>query len=266
MLDWPFHTGFNVVNTILLVGFIPQLVKWSEKMVKSKGKSDELFHLEFIDTGILSTPDLSILEAKKEIAKFGILIQKMANMTKPLLFEKNPKQIEKIATRIHKYEDITDRIEVEVVKYLNKIAEGNLTEQTATQIRGMNSMVNDLERIGDVFYQISKTYERKTAERLWFTPEQRTNLNQLFELVDDAIIIMCDNLNAPREKVQLEKAYLAEKKINQFRNKLRKEYLENLTNDNLNIKGGMIYNDLFSSLEKAGDLIINISEAIVGKV
>lgn len=263
-----FLTVFNILNALLLVWFIPQLIKIAEKTVKSKGASDEVFHLEFIGSGILNTADLSILEAKKEIAKFGILTERMSKMTRSLLFEKNPKQFEKTLNRIKKYEDITDKIEIEVVKYLNKLSEGDLTLQTATRIRGMNSMVNDLERIGDIFYQLSKTIERKTEEKLWFTPEQRNNITKLFDLVDEALVIMNENLNEHQDKVVLDKANEAENKINTKRNELRKDYLESLSNTSAdaNFKAGMIYNDLFSSLEKVGDHIINVSEAIVGKV
>jgi phosphate:Na+ symporter len=263
-----FYTVFNLLNTLLLVWLIPQLIKIAEKTVKSKGASDEVFHLEFIASGILNTADLSILEAKKEIAKFGILTERMSKMTCSLLFEKNPKQFEKTLNRIEKYEDITDKIEIEVVKYLNKLSEGDLTLQTATRIRGMNSMVNDLERIGDIFYQMSKTIERKTEEKLWFTPEQRNNITKLFDLVDEALIIMNENLNAHQDKVILDKANEAERKINTKRNELRNDYLENLSSQDTdtNFKAGMIYHDLFSSLEKVGDHILNVSEAIVGKV
>ncbi len=263
-----FQTLFYICNALVLVWFIPQLIKFSEKMVKSKGASDEVFHLEFIGTGALSTADLSILEAKKEIAKFGSLTERMSKMTRSLLYEKNPKEFEKILNRIEKYEDITDKIEIEVVKYLNKLAEGDLTSHTAKRIRGMNSMVNDLERVGDIFYQMSKTIERKTEEKLWFTPEQRNNLSKLFDLVDEALLIMCENLKEHQDSVNLDKANEAENKINTKRNELRKSYLESLSNTdaNANFKSGMIYNDLFSSLEKVGDHVINVSEAIVGKV
>jgi phosphate:Na+ symporter len=261
-----FHTIFNVTNALVLVWLIPNFVRLGERMVKSKGRSDEVFHLEFIGTGLLSTADLSILEAKKEIAKFGNLTIRMSTMTRSLLFEKNTREFEATLNRIKKYEDITDRIEIEVVKYLNKLSEGDLTLQTASRIRGMNSMVNDLERIGDIFYQMSKTIERKTNEKLWFTPEQRNNLSQQFDLVDEALEIMCENLVAHHDKVSLEKANDAERKINEKRNDLRKAYLEGLSNQDSNFKAGMVYNDLFSSLEKVGDHIINVSEAVVGKV
>lgn len=261
-----FHTIFNVTNALVLVWLIPNFVRLGERMVKSKGRSDEVFHLEFIGTGLLSTADLSILEAKKEIAKFGNLTIRMSTMTRSLLFEKNTREFEATLNRIKKYEDITDRIEIEVVKYLNKLSEGDLTLQTASRIRGMNSMVNDLERIGDIFYQMSKTIERKTSEKLWFTPEQRNNLSQQFDLVDEALEIMCENLVAHHDKVSLEKANDAERKINEKRNDLRKAYLEGLSNQDSNFKAGMVYNDLFSSLEKVGDHIINVSEAVVGKV
>ncbi len=261
-----FHTVFNVVNTLIFIWFIPQLVSFAEKTVKSKKASDEKFHLEFIGAGFLSTADLSILEAKKEIAKFGSLTQRMSRMTRSLLFEKNPKQFELVLKRIRKYEDITDKIEVEVVKYLRKLGEGDLTSHTVERIRGMNKMVNDLERIGDIYYQMSKTINRKVAEKLWFTPEQRNNISEMFDVVDEALVIMCENLSVSHEKVRLDKAIEAEKKINQKRNELRTNYLAEISNQDPNFKAGMIYNDLFSSLEKVGDHIINVSEAIVGKV
>lgn len=261
-----FHVFYASINMLLCLWFIPKFTQIAQKMVKSKGRSDEVFHLEYINMGNLSTADLSILEAKKEIAKFGNLTQRMSRMVRSLLYEKNPRDFDKILERIKKYEDITDRIEIEVVQYLNKLSDGNLTIQTASRIHGMNSMVNDLERIGDIFYQMSKTIERKTEEKLWFTPEQRNNLAKMFDLVDDALAIMYQNLIEHHDKVSLDQANLAETKINERRNELRKNYLENLSNQDANFKAGMVYNDLFSSLEKVGDHVINVSEAVVGKV
>jgi phosphate:Na+ symporter len=262
-----FHTGFNLLNVLLLIGFVPQLVRLAERMVKSKGAADEVFHLDYIGTGIMATPELSLLEAKKEIAKFGGLTSKMSNFTRELLNEKNPKKQKLILEKVAKYEDITDRVEVEVANYLNKISEGGLSEETAGRIRGMNSIVNDLERIGDVFYQMSKGIERKDELKIWFTPEQRKNLFALFDLVDEAFVIMVANLKEHHGGVLLDPAQTAERRINEKRDTLRNEYLKNISDDKEhNIQGGLIYNDLFSSLEKVGDHIINVSEAVVGKI
>lgn len=262
-----FHTVFNLANVLILIWFVPQLVRIAERTVKSRGAADEAFHLDYIGTGIMATPDLSLLEAKKEIAKFGEITSRMSKFTRTLLYEKNEKKVKNLQEKIAKYEEITDRVEVEVALYLNKISEGELSEQTAARIRGMNSIVNDLERIGDIYYQISKTIERKNEEKAWFTPEQRNKLGEMFDLVDDAFTIMCDNLVAHHDGVVLDKAKSAEKRINEFRDELRKEYLEGLSdNTEINFRAGMIYSEIFSSLEKVGDHIINVSEAVVGKI
>jgi phosphate:Na+ symporter len=262
-----FHTAFNALNVLILIWFVPQLVRIAERTVKSRGAADEVFHLDYIGTGIMATPDLSLLEAKKEIAKFGEITSKMSTFTRALLYENNQKVKKELFEKIAKYEDITDRVEIEVANYLNKISEFELSPETASRIRGMNSIVNDLERIGDIFYQMSKSFEAKDEQKIWFTQEQRNSLTELFDLIDDAFSIMIRNLNAHHDGVLIQSAIEAEKRINDKRNELRKEYLENISdNQEYNIKGGMIYNDLFSSLEKVGDHIINVSEAIVGQI
>jgi len=262
-----FHTLFNFLNVILLIGFVPQLVNLATRTVKSRGAADEVFHLDYIGTGIMSTPELSLLEAKKEIAKFGELTSRMSNFTRELLYEKNAKKSKIILEKIAKYEDITDRVEIEVANYLNKISEGGLSVETASRIRGMNSIVSDLERIGDIFYQMSKSIERKDEQKIWFTPEQRNSIGEMFTLVDQAFKLMVENLKAHHGGVLLDPAKLAEQRINEKRDELKNEYLESITdNQDHNMKGGLIYNDLFSSLEKVGDHIINVSEAVVGKI
>jgi len=262
-----FHTSFNLINVILLIGFVPHLVRLAEKTVKSKGAADLVFHLDYIGTGMMATPELSLLEAKKEIAKFGGITSRMSKFARSLLYEKSPKVKKEIHDRIAKYEDITDRVEIEVANYLNKISEGELSPETSARIRGMNSIVNDLERIGDIYFQISKNIERKNEEKIWFSPEERNNLKAMLDLVDDAFEIMNYNLNAHHDEVTLEKASVAEERINAKRDELKKEYFENISNrQDYNIKGGMIYNDIFSAIEKVGDHIINVSEAIVGRI
>lgn len=262
-----FHTTFNLLNVLILIWFVPNLVRIAERTVKSKGAQDEEFHLDYIGSGYMSTPDLSLLEAKKEIAKFGELTSRMSKFARSILYEKNKKKQKKLHKRISKYEEITDRVEIEVANYLNKISEGELSGDTAIRIRGMNSIVNDLERIGDIYFQISKTLERKSEEKIWFTPEQRNNLGEMFDLIDQAFDAMIENLNEESSKVSLDKARDIEEMINTKRDELRKDYLDNLSkSDELHLRGGLIYNDIFASLEKVGDHIINVSEGVVGKV
>lgn len=262
-----FHTAFNLLNVLIMIWFVPWLVRVAERTVKSKGGVDEEFHLDYIGAGYMSTPDLSLLEAKKEIAKFGELTSRMSKFSRDLLFEKSRKKQKQLIERIAKYEEITDRVEVEVANYLSKISEGELSIDTAIRIRGMNSIVNDLERIGDIFYQVSKSLERKAEAKIWFTPHQRNRLAELFDLVDEAFVVMCENLKKHSADVELERANMLEGKINSKRDEIRSEYLDALSKDEeLHMKGGIIYNDIFASLEKVGDHIINVSEGIVGKV
>lgn len=261
-----FHSAFNTLNVLLLLPFVPWLIKMAEFTVKSKGVADEEYHLDFIGAGIMGTADLSISEAKKEIAKFGELTSRMSGFTQELFTEQNKKTKIKLHEKIAKYEEITDRIEIEVATYLSKVSEGEMSEETAENVRSMNSIANDLERIGDIFYQMSKTIEKKDENKIWFLPEQRVALIQLFSLVDQAFIIMIQNLNADWKNVSIDKANEIEKAINKKRDEMREAHLSNMGSIDFSMEKGMIYNDLFASCEKIGDHIINVSEAITGKI
>ena len=261
-----FHTVFNVVNVIILIWFTPWLVRMAERSVKSRGTEDEEFHLDYIGSGMMGTPDLSILEAKKEVAKFGEITSRMSSFTQTLLTETNKKAKSKLFEKVAKYEEITDRVEVEVATYLAKVSEGEMSEETAERVRAMNSIVNDLERIGDIFYQMSKAIERKDEHKIWFIPEQRTSLMEMFKLVDKAFETMIDNLRADWSQVKLDPAQAIEHEINHKRDEMRKEHLRNVGKRDFNMQSGMIFNNLFSSCEKVGDHIINVTEAITGRV
>ena len=259
-----FHSSFNALNVILLIGFVPWLVRLAERTVKSRGAKDEEFHLDYIRTGIMGTSNLAILEAQKEVAKFGEITSRMSGFTRKLLTVQNKKEKNKLFEKIEKYEQITDRVEIEVANYLSKVSEGEMSEETAKRVRSMNAIVNDLERIGDIFFQISKTIERKDEKKLYFLPEQRETLNEMFDLVDDAFQVMVDNLGADWSAVSIEEAESCENKINKKRDRMRKEHLQKMQEPDFNMQSGMIYNNIFSSCEKIGDHIINVSEAIVG--
>lgn len=261
-----FHSAFNLMNVLILIWFVPWLVRVAERTVKSKGGADEEFHLDYIGTGIMGTPDLSILEAKKEVAKFGELTGRMSTFAQDLLKEQNKKSKSKLHEKMAKYEEITDRVEIEVANYLAKVSEGEMSEETAIRVRSMNAIVNDLERIGDIFYQVSKAIERKDEQKVYFLPEQRDSLMEIFGLVDEAFVTMAENLNADWDGVTIDKAADIENKINKKRNEMRKEHLLNLGKKDFNMESGMVFSNMFSSCEKVGDHIINVTEAIVGKI
>ena len=260
-----FHTGFNFLNVLIMIWFVPQLVKIAIKAVKSKGEMDEEYHLEYISTGIMATPDMSILEAQKEVAKFGDLVLRMNGFVKGLITEQENKKISKTLARVKKYEDITDRIEADVADYLAKISQGEMSESSSLKIRGMLSIVGDLERIGDIYYQMSKGLERKIEKKIWFTPEQRKNILDMFEMVEAALETMKTNLSMAYSDVVLDKAKEQERALNNFRKTLRKEHFVSVEKGDYNFESATIYADLFNSLEKVGDHVINVTEGITGE-
>ena len=190
----------------------------------------------------------------------------MSVFIQDLLVEQNQKARGLIHAKMAKYEEITDRVEIEVANYLAKVSEQELSEDTAKKIRSMNSIANDLERVGDIFYQMSKSVERKNEQKIWFTPEQRSNLKEFYGLLDNAFEIMVSNLKGDWDRISLEAANEAERLINEKRDEMRDEYLAQLNSVDFNLESGVIYSNLFSLCEKAGDHIINVSEALIGKI
>lgn len=260
-----FHTTFNLTNTFILIWFIPIIENVVSKLVQPKTE-EEKSHLEYISGSMMGTSELSVLEAKKEVAKFGKLALRMHSFTETIINERDAKAIAHFNEKLAHYEQITDKIEIEIADYLLKISEGEMSEVTSLRVRSMLAIVGDLERIGDIYYQISKTYERKQKEKAWFTPEQRSYLNEMVALLQTALENMCANLEANYDQVTLEKAEDIEKNINKLRNKLRKVHLKSMENRDYNMKSGIYYTDLFNSLEKIGDHVVNVTEAITGRI
>ncbi len=261
-----FHTLFNAANVLLLIGFVPSLVRIAERTVKSKGDADEEFKLDYISAGGIALPEVAILEAKKEVAKFGEVTTRMNGFVKTLINDQDKKTRNKMFNKIKKYEEITDRVEVEVANYLDKVSTQEISPEASSQIRSMLSITNDLERIGDIYYQMSKTIERKDDNKIYFLPEQRDNLNSILDKVEKAFTVMNTNLNAEYGHIIIDDAKKVELEINRKRNDLRKSYLEQAEKGEFKFQPGIMYNDLFSSCEKIGDHIINVSEAVSGEI
>ncbi|MCO6500952.1 MAG: Na/Pi cotransporter family protein, partial [Vicingus serpentipes] len=253
-------------NVSIMIWFVPFLVNMAIKSVKSRGDMDEEYHLEYISTGIMATPDMSILEAQKEVAKFGKLVQRMNGFLKDLITTTDAKEISKTLARVKKYEDITDRIESDVADYLAKISQEEMSEESSVRIRGMLRIIGNLERMGDIYYQMSKGIERKNEQKVYFTPEQREKVLSMFDLVDDALKNMNKNLDGEYEEISISKAIELENVINKYRKTLRKEHFESVEKGEYNFKSATIYSDLFNSLEKIGDHAINVAEGIKGVV
>jgi len=259
------HSLFNILNVLLLVWFVPQLQKLAEITVKSRGAVDEEFRLEYIGGNVVA-PDISIFEARRETLKFSEVTSRMNDFLKKLLVSKDKKEFKKLIERIEKYEIITDRYEVEIANFLNRVSASNMTDKNSEEVRALNSIANDLERIGDIYYQMSLNLTRKQEEKIWFLPEQRQGLIEMSELIDRAFKKMASNFDRTVDKVDIKGAEEIEGLINEKRNELRNIHLQGLQNEDYNMRSGLIYNDLFSSYERIGDHIINVSEALAGKI
>lgn len=258
-----FHTLFNVVNATVLYFFINVISNLVVKLVPTRSDDDEVFQLGYIKAGMLSTPEITIIEAKKEVARFGKITSRMSGFLQRLLVEADKKKKEYLYNKIERYEEITDRVEVELTNYLTLTSKNDLTDSTSRKVRSMMAIASYLERIGDVFYQMSITLQRKEKEKIWFSPEQRQNLQKMLVLVDEAFMIMVTNLNASSEDIAIIEAFKKEEAIDNMRDELRAQHFQNIERKEYNIKSGIIYSDLFYSCEKVGDHIMNITEALV---
>lgn len=261
------HTTFNVTNVFIMIWFIPAFVKFAERTVQAKSDKDELFQLDYIGRENLLSPHLSILEVKKELAKFGKLTGRMSMFTKNLLVETNRKNQNELLERIKKYEDITDQVEVEIANYLNLLSIGNMDKDLAVRIQGMNRIANNLERIGDIFYQISLLIHSKNEGNLLFSEKQEDRIIEMLDLLDEAFVIMNTNLDKHSAQVTLKEAQEMEEKINCKRDEIRKEYYNDISEDEqYNIKSAIVYSNIFNLLERVGDHIINVTEGLMGEI
>lgn len=257
-----FHTAFNVTNTALLIGFIPQLERLVCFVLPTKEDSDEEdFRLRFIQAGIMKTPELSVFEAQKEISSFGERIQRMFGMVQDLLHEQNPEKSAKLVERIKKYEVISDSMEIEIAKYLDHVSNAHLSDDTKMKIRNMLREISEIESIGDSCYNLARTisHGRENNERL--TPELRQNVEQMFKLTDAALTQMNYTFQHNREKVDVNKSFEIENNINDLRERLRDQNIDDVNDHKYSYDLGTAYLDIIQECEKLGDYVINVVQA-----
>lgn len=257
-----FHSAFNIINTILLVGLtrgIEKIVIW---MVPQK-EDDEEFRLKYISFGLLTTSEMSILQAKSEINLYSHRVTRMFGFLRMMFNATSVRERDTHAKRIAKYEEISDNIEVEIANYLTRILENrDITGISSKRIRSMFKIIDEIESIADACYNMMRTLERKYESKSTFNQEQKRNINRMFDLIDKALATLNENMELGYKHVSLEKAQAVETEINELRNELKAEHLKNIEKNKYSYLSGIYYNDMYSESEIMGDHIINISESI----
>lgn len=257
------HTLFNVTNTLLLVWFTPQIVKLVTYAIKPP-KTEEVFRLKFIQGGILNTSELSLTQAKQEIVSFARLSQRQFEYARQAIHDSEKSNFEALFTKLEEYEQITDRIELEIANYLNDVAEGEISEESGKRIQAMYTIISELESIGDSGYNVARILQRKNVYSSKFNPEMITKIDRMLDLLDNAFSHMITNLELGYTQIEnINSAEDAENSINEYRNHLKEEHLLNLEHNIYNYQTGVFYMDLIAECEKVGDYIINVSEAII---
>lgn len=257
-----FHTAFNIINTALLIGFAALIARLATRMVPDDEEDDEEFRLMHINTALVSTGEISSMQAKNEIENFGHRVQKMFNFIPAILLDLKDKKYDKLLKRIAKYEDITDNLESEIATFLTKISESKMSYDTSKKVRAMLKIIDDLESIGDVIYQISRIIDNNQQKKNSFNDEQKHELSELIEYVKEAFVEMNKNLSISYSDVDYTEAYNLEKKINKKRDLIRQKHIDDLKAKKYKHKIGAYYSDIFSLTEKVGDYVINVTEAI----
>ena len=261
-----FHTCFNVTNTFVLIWFIPQIERLVCWIIKPKTVDDEEeFRLKYIGGNtIMKTPELSVLEAQKEIQSFADRIQRMFGMVRELTVITDGAKFSKLFSRIEKYESISDNMEIEIAKYLDSVSDAHLSDDTKAKIRAMMREISELESIGDSCYNIARTINRKMSGKEDFTEKQYEHMHQMFELTDDSLTQMNTLLLGRKDNFDVNRSFNIENEINNYRNQLRSQNINDVNNHEYTYAMGTLYMDIISECEKLGDYVVNVVEARMG--
>ena len=260
-----FHTAFNVINTAVLIWFIPQIEKLVCWIIKPrKEETEDEFRLEFIKAGIMKTPEISVLQAQKEIAVFGEQMQRMLSMVKELSQTKEDDGFHELFDRIKKYEDTSDKMENEIGRYLGQVGEAHLSDETKEKIRGMLRQIGELESIGDSCFNLARIIQRKRDNKVEFGEFQEKSIIQMYDLVDGAMSRMNALLKELKENYSIVPSTKFEASINSLRNELKQKNIADLDNHVYNYDNGTVYMDLVNEYEKVGDYVLNVAEARLG--
>ena len=255
-----FHTCFNLCNVLILIWFIGPLERFVCRLIRGK-EEDEDTRLRYISAGMLSTAELSLLEARKEINLFARRVQRMFGFLPDLLHMTNTDEFSKVFSRIEKYEGISDNMEIEIANYLNKVSEGRLSAESKLDIRSMLREISEIESIGDSCYNMARAVNRKFQSKEDFTPEQYSHIEHMFTLCDRALTQMSALLEDKTGSVEPIESLNIENEINNYRSSLKEKNIVDVGEQKYDYQMGVHYMDIISECEKLGDYAINVVEA-----
>ena len=256
-----FHTAFNIINTLLLIGFVRQIEMLVCKVLPMKAQEED-YRLKFISGGLLSTAELSIIEAQKEIHSFGERCVRMFGFVPELLQLQDEVEFNKLFSRIEKYENITDAMEMEIASYLNKVSKGRLSDASKSQIQKMLRQITELESIGDSVYNLGRTLNRHRMHcQEAFTTEQIQHMLTMMQLVEGALTEMMNQIDQPTTKSGIKTSVNIENEINNYRTQLKNQNLHDVNSGRYDYQLGVFYVDFISECEKLGDYVMNVVQA-----
>ena len=260
-----FHTAFNVINTAVLIWFIPQIEKLVCFLIQpSKEEREESFRLQYIHGGIMKTPEISLLQAQKEISLFGRHMQQMIGLVKELSQTADPESFGKLLERIRKYEDFSDRMENEIGKYLSEVSQAHLSDDSKAKISGMFRQIGELESIGDSGFNLGRILQRKQDNKVVFSEAEENGIIEMYKLVDAAMTRMNQMLDGRKEDFDIGLSASYEQSINDLRANLKQQNIQDLDKQVYNYDNGTVFMDLVNEYEKVGDYVLNVAEARLG--
>ena len=261
-----FHTCFNITNTAILIGFIPQIEKIVCWAIKDKQEFEkEVIRLQYIGNGLVQTPEIAVLQAEKETASFGLFVQEMFGKVRLLLDEKNDSKFTELFAIIENKEAVSDQIEIEIAKYIEQVSYDHLSAETKTKIRQMMREISELESVGDACYNIARTLQRKMESGKRFTAWQSKSLHEMMKLCDDALTQMNVIMTGRRAEHDINESFRIENEIDAMRQMLKNENIRNINEQKYDYAVGTMFSDLITDCEKLGDYVINVVEARFGK-
>ena len=261
-----FHTAFNISNTFVMIWFVGLIEKTVCFLIKGKKDEDEEYRLRYITGGMLSTAELSILQARKEITLFAERTGRMLDMVKALFYEKNEDAFLKTYSRVEKYESISDRMEIEIANYLTCVAEGRLSSEGKEEIRIMLRAVSEIESIADSCNNMARSIKRRNEFKSIFTDEQNHNVDQMLALTEKALHRMIEILKKSElVRDDVNPSYNIENEINNYRNQLKIHNVEDINNKKYQYQDGVYYMDIIGEAEKLGDYVLNVVQAVIEK-